>query len=618
MTLDYAAEAGRGVSHIHRLFQVSTAAAVPENALVFRRMTGSEQLGRLYEYELELLSEEPDLSLESMLGEKFTISMDTRVGAARYYTGYATRLSAVGTLGRYWVYRATLRPQLWQLTRTSRSRIFEKQTVRDIIAMVFREHGLVVDDRLTGNFDRWEFRVQYRETDFNFVSRLMEEEGIYYFFTHASGGQKLVLSDSTSGFEDIGSVPYFPPDPGGGRAQDHISDWAVTHEVQPGEYTSRDFDWTTMQEIVGKSSAPNQRTNAWSGGKVVDYTTALLMEGENTAQRRGDPSKYARTRIEELQAQCQEAHGGGDLANINAGVMFKLADFPREDQNGEYAVTGCRFELVDNEYETGISDDDSPPYSCSFTAIRKEDEFRAPRITPKAIVQGPQTAIVTHGAGESAGSGPDEYGRVKIRFAWEDAQLASCWVRVSQAWAGNGWGAMAIPRVNDEVIVDFLEGDPDRPIITGRVYNGKNVVPYALPEHSTRTTFKSRSVGGDGFNEWRFEDKAGEEEFYFHAQKDMNTKILNNDTVDVGGDQKIDVTKTITITAGQQIELKSGASSILLKSDGTIQVKGVQVTVEGTMTTVKGSAKATVEGSGTLELKGGAAVTVQGGMVKIN
>ena len=658
----------------HRIFQVKTPL---DEKLVFRRMSGVDQLGRMFEYEIEMLSENLDLDLSALLGEKLTVMMEIFKGeekTERYYSGHVTRISQVGMLGRYAVYRGTLRPWLWFLTRGAKCRIFENTTVPDIVKKIFREHGFSeFEDFLTTSHQHWEYRVQYRESDFDFVSRLMEEEGIYYFFKQEATQHTLVLADSVSAHVSIGSIPYFPADEHGRRERDHVSDWLIAKEVQPGAYAIRDFNFmkpSTDLELT--SNAPNQRSHAHADLKIEDFTTELYVEGKEPKDRT-TPANLARIRIEELQSQHEEVQGAGDLFEIHAGVLFKLKDFPRADQNREYAVTSSRFELVENEYETGISEDAISPYSCSFTAIDRIDQFRPPRITPKSVVKGPHTAIVVGGGKDSGGGGgndevwTDKYGRVRVHFHWERENSSSCWARVSQAWAGKNWGAMAIPRVGQEVIVEFLEGDPDRPIITGRVYNAEQVVPYPLPDQATKTTFKSNSSpGGGGFNEWRFEDKAGEEEIFIHAQKDMNSVILNDKTEsvgvnrsrevgnnesvivgnerqhDVGGNefltvgkdqdvsvgknhilvvgdnQTVEVGKNILIKAGTQLKLECGAASLTLKKDGTIQISGVKVTLNGTGTaTLSSGGKTKVQGS-IVQVSGTGAVSVQGSVVKIN
>jgi len=260
-------------------------------------------------------------------------------------------------------------------------------------------------------------------------------------------------------------------------------------------------------------------------------------------------------------------------------------------------------------------------YECAFVAAEGKQPFRAPQVTPKPVVHGPQTAIVVGKQGEEIYS--DKYGRVKVQFHWDregkSDENSSCWIRVSQLWAGKNWGGMFIPRIGQEVIVEFLEGDPDQPIITGRVYNADKMPPYPLPDNQTRSTVKSNSSkGGGGFNEIRFEDKKGGEEYYVHAQKDMNVFVLNNRTVEVNGDekvqidktQKINVGQTITVEAGQSITLRTGASSIVMKADGTITITGVTVTVEGKATLDLKAAMTTVNGS--------AMTVVKGGLVMIN
>jgi type VI secretion system secreted protein VgrG len=325
--------------------------------------------------------------------------------------------------------------------------------------------------------------------------------------------------------------------------------------------------------------------------------------------------------MEELSAQYETVAGRGNDRGLAVGGLFSFEGFPRQDQNQEYLIVVATHLLQSDQYRTALAASAGQVYECAFVATEGKQPFRAPQVTPKPVVHGPQTAIVVGKQGEEIYT--DKYGRVKVQFHWDregkSDENSSCWIRVSQLWAGKNWGGMFIPRIGQEVIVEFLEGDPDQPIITGRVYNADKMPPYPLPDNQTRSTVKSNSSkGGGGFNEIRFEDKKGSEEYYVHAQKDMNVFVLNNRTVEVNGDekvqidktQKINVGQTITVEAGQSITLRTGASSIVMKADGTITITGVTVTVEGKATLDLKAAMTTVNGS--------AMTVVKGGLVMIN
>ena len=536
---------------------VAVSSPLGEDVLLFRRMAASEHVGRLSVFNLELLSEDHEIKLEDVLGKSLTVRMELPQDAGiRYFNGLVSQFSYSGSSGRYAAYRAQLRPWLWFLTRTADSRIFQNMKVPDIIDQIFHEHGFTdFEQRLSGTYRVWEYCVQYRETDFNFVSRLMEQEGIYYYFLHEDGKHTLVMSDSVSSHDPVSGyeqVPYFPPDQAGIRERDHVSQWSVYQDVQAGAYTLTDFDFKRPKaDLTAKLSDPKKHTHA--DMEVYDYP------GEYVVQ--GDGDNYSRIRLEELHSQYERVEGGGDVGGLSAGSLFKLSGYPREDQNREYLLLSTAIDLQSDVYESGSGDQGGSHFACSFTALDGQTPYRAPRVTPKPAVQGPQTAIVVGGAGEEIWT--DEHGRVKVQFHWDregkNDENSSCWIRVSHPWAGKNWGAIATPRMGQEVIVDFLEGDPDQPIITGRVYNGEATPPYALPDNKTQTGIKSRSSKegtADNFNEIRFEDKKGEEEVYVHAEKDMNCVVENNDTLKVGfekkdpGDQGIEIHNDQTMSVG--------------------------------------------------------------------
>lgn len=613
----------------HRLFEVTT--PLGPDKLLFWRMTAKEELGRLFEFHLELLSEDPAIKLEDVLARPVTIRADLPENRKRYFHGLVSRFRLVGTYGRYAKYEATLRPWLWFLTRTADCKIFQQMTVPEIIQDVFRELGFTdFDDQLSLEYRQWEYCVQYRETDFDFVSRLMEQEGIYYYFQHEENKHTLVLCDSigahesATGYEE---VPYFPPDEHPWRRRDHLFDWSVTQEVQPGSCVLNDFDFEKPQaSLIVKSLV--KRRHPQADHEIYDYP------GEYSETPDGD--SYVRSRLEELQTQYETAWAKGNARGLCVGSLFKLTDFRlRQDQNREYLIVSSVHQLAPTEYET--MDVEAPEHMCvcEITAIDSSQQYRPPQITPKPVVQGPQTATVVGPAGEEIWT--DKYGRVKVQFHWDRYgkrdENSSCWIRVSQLWAGKKWGGIHIPRIGQEVIVDFLEGDPDRPIITGRFYNADNMPPYQLPSNQTQSGIKSRSTKkgtGANFNELRFEDEKGKEEVYFHAEKDFNRVVENNDTLKVGFDKKEDGSQTISVwkdrtetieTGNDSITLKKGdrtikidagksltqaAVSITLKVGGSsIKIDPSSITLKATMINIEGQAMTTAKASGILTLKGG-------------
>lgn len=507
------------------------------DVLLFHRMKAREELSRLSEFEIDILSTQGDIKLDDILGKNVTVKVELPDDKLRHFNGFVTRFAQGGMYGRYYAYHATVRPWLWFLTRTANCRVFQQMSVPDIIKKVFNDHPQLVDvqSELTGSYRAWDYCVQYRETDFNFVSRLMEQEGIYYYFRHDDGRHKLVLADSYSahsaldGYEQI---PFIPQDRMTRPEQERISAWKFEREIQPGRYVLDDYDFEKPSvELQAKSKI--KRDNAFADYEVYDYPGEYVTAG--------DGEQYARTRIEELQGQFELAQGRTNARGLSAGYLFKLTGQPRADQNQEYLVVSAQHWFEYSEYES--IEERGSSYDCSFTVLNSRDPFRPARTTPKPIVQGPQTAVVVGPSGDEIYT--DKYGRVKVQFHWdrvgEKNQDSSCWVRVSHPWAGKNWGMIAIPRIGQEVIVDFLEGDPDQPIITGRVYNAEQMPPWSLPAHMTQTGVLTRSTKGGSAanaNAIRFEDKKGSEQLWIHAEKNQDIEVEADETHSVGHDRK--------------------------------------------------------------------------------
>jgi len=581
--------------------------------LLFSRMDGFEELGRLYQYELELVSLKQDLALDDLLGKDLTVEMDLPSGDTRYVHGYVTEFSLTGGRGRYATYSAIIHPWFWFLTQTSDCRIFQGKKVPEIIKEVCRDLGFTdFKDSLTAEYRNWEYCVQYRETDFNFISRLMEQEGIYYFFEHEDGKHTLVMCDAYGAHSPLPNyekIPYYPPTESVRR--EHIHDWNLSKSVRTGSCAIGAFHFLKPKANLEVTSSI-MHPHAHDDLEIYDYPGEYYERGE------GD--RYVGVRMEELACDYERVKGETNARGVFPGGLFELEEFPRDDQNREYLVVSTQHSVTGVNYESG--DASSLKYDCSFEAINSQDPFRAARTTPKPIVQGPQTALVVGKSGEEIWT--DEYGRVKVQFHWDrygkNDENSSCWIRVSQSWAGGQWGGMSIPRMGQEVVVDFIEGDPDRPIVTGRVYNKDNMPPYDLPADKTKSTLKSRSTKGasaDNFNEIRFEDLKGSEEMYVHAEKDQNTVVENdqgilvehnrNKTVDVdqeehvGNNKKISVVANHTETVGANFDLAVGGSkseSVSVNSAESISIAktlsigaAYQITVGAAMNTTVGGAK---------------------------
>lgn len=515
---------------------------LPENTLLFYKMHGSEHLSEPFHYNLELLSETATISPESLLGEAITIKVELDNGKWRFFHGYVTRFGYYGSQGVYNHYRAEVKPWLWFLTRASNCRIFQNQTAPDIIMQVFRDQGFSdFESKLTGNYRTREYCVQYRESDFNFVSRLMEEDGIYYYFTHSDGKHNLILADTNNSHEEFPgyeNIPFHADRRTTRTNTGHIYSWGFAREVQPGTYELNDYDFKKPKANLRVKSQLSE-SHAKSSLELFDYP------GHFTET--GDGDNYARQRIEEHHARFERHEGQTIARGIATGYLFSLLDLPRKDQNKKYLIVSVEYHLVlDDYFSDSASTTAEELFQATFTAHDHARPFRPPTNTAKPLVHGAQTAVVVGPSGDEIYT--DQYGRVKVQFHWDrygkKDQNSSCWVRVSHPWAGKNWGMVAIPRIGHEVVIEFLEGDPDQPLIVGSVYNADMMPPYALPANATQTGILTRSSkGGSGANanELRFEDKKGSEQVYLHAEKNQDIEVENDETHWVGHDR----TKTI-------------------------------------------------------------------------
>lgn len=592
---------------IQRHRPITATTPLGQDALLFHRMTGKEALSRLYKYKIEFLSEINNIAFEDILGQNICINLRMADEQWRYFNGFVSRFKQQGMLGEYYCYRATIRPWLWFLTRTTNCRIFQAMTVPDIVKQVCNDNGFTdIEEQLTGSYRTWVYRVQYRETDFNFVSRLLEHEGIYYYFRHEKIKQTLVLCDSISAHESIGEIPYYPEGNVELRATEHIYKLSLRQQVQPGTYSQNDYDFEKPKaNLFVKATV--QRNHAYCDFEQYDYPGQYITTSE------GD--NYANCRIEELHSQFEQIKGSSNVRVCRSGSLFNLTHYPREDQNREYLVISTSYRLQSDEYFSTNGSQDGEDYRCTFHAVDSKQPFRAQRTTLKPVVEGPQTAVVVGPAGEEIYT--DEYGRVKVHFHWDREgkmdENSTCWIRVSQVHAGKGFGGIDIPRIGEEVIVDFLEGDPDRPIIIGRVYNNYTMPAYKLPANKSISGLRSNATkGGSGFNEIRFDDKKGEEQIFFHAEKNQDIRVKNDHFEFIGNDrhliikcdqlEKVEGDKHLTVTgdkndkingtvsrsidmdlqekignrhglqAGSEIHLKAGMN-VIIEADSSITLK---------------------------------------------
>ncbi|GAM09405.1 putative type VI secretion system protein VgrGB [Geobacter sp. OR-1] len=571
---------------------ISIKTPLGKDTLLLTELKGREEISRLFSFDLAMLSEKHDISFEAIIGQNVTVSLSLADGSTRYFNGIIASFSQgrggdeKGGDPRFSCYRATLVPWVWVLTKTTDIRIFQSKSVADIIDKVFKDQG-VKDYRLKlqKSYPKRDYCVQYRETDFNFVSRLMEEEGIFYFFEHEDAKHTMVISDDPSSSR---------PCPGqksatyqlSGEAlldEDVITSLELSRQIRVGKYSLTDYNF----EIPGTdlSVVVPSKTKLGPGEREIYDFPGLY--GTKT-----DGDRLAKIRMEAEEAQITKIAGGGSCRAFTSGYRFTLTDHYRRDLNNkDYLLVSVIHEAVEGYNDTGHS------YCNSFECIPYDVPFRPQCTSHKPFVKGAQTAIVVGPSGEEIY--PDKHGRVKVQFHWDREgkkdDKSSCWIRVSQAWAGSGWGAICIPRIGQEVVVDFLEGDPDRPIITGRVYHGANTPPYPLPDDKTRSVIKSESSkGGGGFNELRFEDKKGNEEIFLHGQKDWTIAILNDKNQTIGNNETLQVVKNQTESIGANKN-----ETVTINKTETIGAAkeltiggGYQVSVGAAMNETVGGAKA--------------------------
>jgi type VI secretion system secreted protein VgrG len=571
--------------------------------LLFYGLHAREELGRLSTLHIELLSKNGKIAIDDILGQNVTVKLELPGDSTRYFNGYVTRFSQGGAYGRYFRYTALAQPWLWFLTRTSDCRIFQDMTVPDILKKVLGEcEQNDIKSRLTGTYRKWTYCVQYRETDFNFVSRLMEHEGIYYYFTHDAGRHTMVLADSPSGhqaYPGYSSIKYIAPERLARPDIEHIRRWDLTRQIQPGVFVHTDYD-LERPSVNLKTNKALARTYAPSSGEMFDYPGTYL--------QKSDGETYASIRIGEYGAQFEHAQAATNARGIATGCLFTLEGCPRDDQNCEHLILSSSHDLEYSQYEAlPAGAGGAVDYRCQFAAMSTKEQFRPKRATPKPFVQGPQTAVVVGPAGDEIYT--DKYGRVKVQFHWDrygqKDENSSCWIRVSSPWAGKGWGGVSTPRIGQEVIVDFLEGDPDQPIITGRVYNAEQTPPFGFPAGAVISGVKSNTHKGSGFNEMSLDDTAGKERVFIHGQYNMDTVVEHDQTSTIHNNRtdRVDVDDSESVGNNQKWDVG-------VNRDATIGANET-LTVGGNRTkSVTGNESASITGSRDATVSGSETATV--------
>ena len=608
-------------SQTNRVLEIQT--TLGADLAMLTELDGEERISQPFEFNITFVSEESPAKVAKLLGSAVSIQMgwpeaETGIQRRRLH-GHIRRLRrGMAARGDGIEWHAEVVPMLWFLSRTSDCRIFQNKSIPDIIMEMLSLHGVTsVEKKLTGDYQPREYVVQYRESALDFVQRLMEQEGIFYWHEHSAGGHKLVLADANVSAPTIplGEVSYLGDD-----ARSSVMSLDEEVVVRSGKWTLRDFNFETPSASLEATQPTTIDVAEMKKRERYDYPGIYLTAGAGTG--------VAKHRIENEETFHLVRRGDSGVAEFVAGARVTIAGI----DNPEVLLTEVRHRAVDYSHWTdqewaaserergtrrrwrespGLQRD--PFYGNEFVCIPQNVKYRPERVTPRPFVHGPQTAIVTGPGGDEIHV--DKYGRVKVQFHWdrlgEKNENSSCWIRVSQGWAGQNWGMFHHPRIGQEVIVDFLEGDPDRPIVTGRVYNAENMYPYGLPGEKTKSGIKTRSSkqgSSDNFNEIRFEDLKGSEEIYIHAEKDLNTTVQNNETRTVGTDG----------TGDRTTEIKNNEKNTIGGNKTTEVYKNFNETVLGTETrNVTGDVTETFMAKETRTITGSQMETVVGGITQI-
>ena len=567
-----------------RPFRIDT--QLGEDELLLRRFSGEEAISRPFRFHLELLSQDPAIAPADILRKPVLITLELRDGSVRHFHGLINRFSLGQRDEELTAYSAEMVPWLWFLSLRRDCRIFQGLSVPDIVAQVFDGNGFSDFDVRCGSRPERDFCVQYRESDLHFVQRLMEEEGIFYYFEHTEEKHTLVLADSNSAFDPCPTSDKvrLTDDPGTDEEVVRTFEWE--HAARIGSVTYRDYDFL-QPTFTLEGAAPGEQ-----GEEVYDYSP-----GRYTTREDGE--RLTKYRLEAEEVLREMARGRGNCRGFGSGMKFTLRDHHNDAANQAYILTAVQHFYSGGDFRSTAGAVDAD-YSNQFMCLPASLPYRSRRSVPKPVITGSQTAVVTGPAGEEIYT--DEHGRVKLHFHWDRLgtmdENSSCWIRVSHPWAGQGWGAVSIPRIGQEVIVDFLEGDPDQPIVVGRVYNAQQTPPYPLPDSGMVSGIKSNSTpGGGGYNEMSMNDTKGKEKVTIHAQFNMDTTVENDQTLVVHNNrtQTVDVDEVISI---------GGNQSISVTGNQTIEVSGQQDE------TVSGSRSDTVSGDETRDVGGGQTVTI--------
>ncbi|HCB9559741.1 TPA: type VI secretion system tip protein VgrG [Escherichia coli] len=533
--------------------------AVPDGMLLFASLGGTETVGELFTYSIKLktpdilnlgyVSPAANLQLKPMVGKDLCVHIELDGGGKRYISGLVTAARVAGHQGRSVVYELRLEPWLKILTHTSDYKAFQNKNVVDILDEVLDEYPWPVEKRLVENYPTRAWQVQYGETDFAFIQRLMQEWGIYWWFEHSENSHTLVLADAINVHNACADSPlvcYYQK--GLKLDKEFIHTITANESLRSGQWVLNDFDFMKPRSLL-KSTVANPRETGLAEYEHYEWPGDYFTKSEG--------EMLTRIRMEEQRSPGSRVQGSGNIRTLMTGFTFTLENYPTAEVNREYLLVQTTLFIQDNAQHSGQEQHFS--YSTSFELHPTSEVYRPQRTLSKPHTKGPQSAIVTGPAGQEIWT--DKYGRVKVQFGWDrygkNDENSSCWVRVSYPWAGKGFGGIQIPRIGQEVLVDFKNGDPDLPIIVGRTYNQDTMPPWGLPGAATQSGFYSHTIGGGptNANALRFEDKPGGEEVWLHAEKDQRIEVNNNESHWVGNNRLKVIDKTETAIIGEERSL---------------------------------------------------------------
>jgi type VI secretion system secreted protein VgrG len=625
------------LSQHQRLFKINT--PLGEDKLIVRKLHGREAMSEAFFFSVDCVSDDPRLSITDIVGKKIDLAIrQSDEKTFRYFNGHVRRAKNLPPAGYLFQYRLEVVPWLWMLTRTADCYIHQNKTVPEVVEWVFKKFGFTdyrFDLRNSGNYGPWVYLSQYRETAFEFVNRLLEIEGIFYYFEQKQGKHTMVIADAPASHQPCPFQSRIKVERAFGRGynrdQDSIFSWDVEKNVRSGKYAHRDFNFEKPDADMHSEVPARSKKTGNDNFEIYDYP------GEY--EEHPDGNAWVRLRMEEEETDEEFARGTSCARSLMPGFKFDLTGHERRDQNKSHVVT----EVIHSGEEENLLPEDQgrpPRYTNSFRCIPFDIPYRPARKTPKHVMRGVQTATVVGPKGEEIYC--DKFGRVKVQFHWDRVgkkdEGSSCWIRVSQPWAGQNYGGMWLPRIGQEVIVDFVEGDPDRPIITGRVYNANQMPAWKLPDKQNWSGFKTRSTKGggqDNANELRFDDTKGEENIVLHAEKDLEVSVEKETVWETGTDHHFyvgnnlteQVEKNVEATIGEACVISIGKSLIMSTgTDGSVSVGSNAALDAAQEVHIKGGTKVIIEAGMQLSLKaaggfvdiGPAGVTIQGTMVQIN